>query len=342
LSVLAAKGLVEDVTWIWDKHIRNEEYDPALKELFSYKGRAYGTFWAIATWGMMWYNPKTFKSLGIEGPPKFGITWDELLALAEKLKNKGVKWPIYEPFVSWTGFPWLQQLLASTDPDFYNKLMIGQASYTDPQALFALETFADLVKRGYFGDVAAGAAPGYTMYPPPPQWENWWTSGQVGMILNGDWISETLPNLKKDGTDYNFFWFPPLKPIGNIAILEASPFCISKNAPEQLKKYGMQVLDFFMTPQAQLIWDTKYMPQRFSNKKLPIDKMTPIHREIFEVLNRGQWRYLIRFWEATAPGIASEISNLMDKIAFEPDKWREVAQQMDDFATRYWKENLLP
>jgi ABC-type glycerol-3-phosphate transport system substrate-binding protein len=339
LVSLAAKGLVDDVSSLWDKH--KDEYDPALRAAYSYKGTAYGITWSFATWGMMWYNPKTFKSLGIDAPPRSGMSWDDFLALAEELKSKSVKWPIFEPFVGWTGFPWLQQLIASSAPaDFYNKLVLGQASYTDPEALFAIETFADVAKRGYFGDVAAGAASGYTMYPPPPQWENWWTSGQVGMILNGDWLAATLPDLKSDGTDYDFFWFPQLKPVGNVALIEGAEYCISKNCPDQQqKKYADELLDFFMTPQCQLIWDTKVFPQIFSNKKLPADQMTGIDKDIFEFLQQGTWTYLVRFWEATAPALASQMSTYMDKIAFQPDGWNATAQDMAKFADAYWKEN---
>lgn len=332
LRTIAKRGYAADLGSVWDAH--KDDVAPALRGPYTVDGVARGIPFALNYW-IMYYNPKIWQKQGYKVP----TSWDDLLSLAKNMKEAGITWPIYCPFVEWTGFIWLEELLVGTDPDFYDSLMIGKAKYTDPQAINALKIFSDMVKSGCFGDIPAGAASGHTLYPPPPDLIKWWTDGKIGMVLVGDWLGSPFKQGGlKPGEDYDLFLCPnENKDLGNIMIVEPAPICVGQNSAN--KDWGLEYMDFFMSAEAQTYWQTQIWPGVFWHNKVPSSLADPVQAKLSAMIAQGQWRLITRIWEATPPPIIINASTLMDKLAYNPDQVDSVAKDMEAAAETYWTQN---
>ncbi|GAA1593669.1 MULTISPECIES: ABC transporter substrate-binding protein [Kribbella] len=98
------------------------------------------------------YNKKAFATAGVEPP----TTWSELLAVCEKLKQKGIV-----PIALGAQTPWITQLIPyalvpgtvyAKTPDFDDKMSAGQASFADSGWVDAMNKYLELQKKGYFND----------------------------------------------------------------------------------------------------------------------------------------------------------------------------------------------
>ena len=175
----------------------------------------------------MFYNPKVMADAGITELPK---TWDEFMAMAEKLKAAGIT-----PFAlgsknRWPAQFWFDYLLLRTaGPEYRAKLMAGEASYTDPEVDGVMELWKELVDNGYF----VANANAYDWTDAADQVAN----GEAAMTLMGTWITGYWNGNKlKPGEDYDFFPFPTIDgghaqrsvgPVDGLVMTEAS-----KHKPE--------------------------------------------------------------------------------------------------------------
>ena len=144
---LVDAGLVVDLTDLWKKYTDAGLYSPSLASAYTFDGKIYGIPDLVAYW-VVFYNKKVFDAQGLTAPK----TWEELDAAAAKLKAAGMT-----PFGAtvegrWPAFIWFEEFLIRSDPDFYAKLMNGDAKYTDPEVTEVFKTWADWIKKGYFTD----------------------------------------------------------------------------------------------------------------------------------------------------------------------------------------------
>ncbi|GBC75560.1 hypothetical protein HRbin06_00878 [archaeon HR06] len=332
LRTITKRGLTLDLSTVWEAH--KDEYPTGLKDPYSVDGVPMAVPFSVNYW-VVWYRPQVFRQFGINIPK----TWDEFIATARALKEAKVKWPILNLWVEWTGFIWLQEVIVRQDPDFYERLMIGKERYTDPLVRNGLKIIADMVKEGLFGNVAEAAAPGHSFYPPPPPLPSWWKENQIGMAAVGDWMSSVF---KASGfkaiEDYDFFILPNINPrLGDLIIIEPAPVCVGKNS--DAKEYALEYLDFFLSTEAQAWWQTVAWPQVFTNLKIPPELAEPDKKKLGNLLKEKNFRFITRIWEATPPEIIIPISNLMDKLAFNPNMLDEIINEMDAIATKYWSEH---
>lgn len=155
----------------------------------------------------IWYNAGMLKDAGVD-VSTVGTTWDEFLAMLEKLKKAN---------------PDVSPLGADGSVDFYNNwwfsylairlagLEAFQAAAKDPtgeawrapEFLRAAEMVRDLQDRGYFQDGYQGS-----VYP---AMQASWAQGKVAMFLNGAWIpNEMGAQVPKDFT-MDVFAFPNIE-----------------------------------------------------------------------------------------------------------------------------------
>ncbi|WP_075859753.1 ABC transporter substrate-binding protein [Carboxydothermus pertinax] len=87
---LAQAGFIKDITGKIDQNLLNDIF-PGVLSAVEYNGKLYGMPWLNDT-KYLFYNKEILEKAGIKNPP---ATWDELLADARIIKNKGlVKYPI--------------------------------------------------------------------------------------------------------------------------------------------------------------------------------------------------------------------------------------------------------
>ena len=193
----------------------------------------------------VFYNKKVFADAGIAQLP---ATWSEFLALAQKLRSKGVTPIALGSKNRWPAQFWFDYLLLRTaGPDYRAKLMNGTASYDDAEVKDAMVLWKDLLDKDYF--------------VPNANADTWTDAsdkvarGDAAMTLMGTWITGYWNSIElKPGVDYDFFPFPEV--VGGVPNAVVGPvdgLVISANAknPEGAKK----LLSFMISdPEIQAKW----------------------------------------------------------------------------------------
>ena len=186
---LYKSGNLLDVTSVWQTAVQNGDLPETLAGAFTFDGKQYGVVNHVSYWPVF-YNMKVFAENEIAVP----TTWADLMAAADTLKTAGVAPFFANVSERWPSFIWFEELLIRTDPDFYEALMRGEKSYTDPVVVGVMETWKSLFDKGYFSaldipiDVSnTGGA---------------FARGEVAMIPMGTWSNQWyLGNEMKPGED---------------------------------------------------------------------------------------------------------------------------------------------
>lgn len=213
--------LEKDVKW------KDSLLDTQMVEYTSDDGMIYGVPFRLDG-KLFFYNKDIFKKEGLEIPK----TWDEFIAVCDKLKADGIT-PIAEgnqdqwPACHYVGT--LNQMLVSDDvraKDYNPKT----GEFTDPGYEKALEYYQQLVpymNAGVNGQTHDMARLGFTQ-------------GQTAMLY-AELVEIT--NVKQENADLNWgmFNFPVVKGSGNPDLLTGSPegFVISSNT-----KYPDECVEF--------------------------------------------------------------------------------------------------
>ncbi len=147
---LAKTGQLVDLSDVTYK----ENYNPAVIESSKIDGKLYALSIAL-NYYVTWYNKTIFDELGLSEPQN----WEEFLALCETLKANGVA-----PLVigskdqgennHFSAIPY--GALLSEDPTWVQKVGRGEAKWTDPESIDAMERYKLIVDKGYFLEGALG------------------------------------------------------------------------------------------------------------------------------------------------------------------------------------------
>jgi multiple sugar transport system substrate-binding protein/raffinose/stachyose/melibiose transport system substrate-binding protein len=191
----------------------------------------------------MFYNPKVFADAGVAVP----TTWDELKASCDAFNAAGVT-PIALGSISkWPAQFWFDYLLLRTaGPEYRAQLMAGEASYTDPEVIRAMELWAELA-----------AADCFTKDANAFEWtdaQNSVANGEAAMNLMGTWITG---NWNANGleaiTDYDVFEFPVIDEGVTTAVVGPVDGLVSA-ANAANPEAAMQLIAALSTPEAQTTW----------------------------------------------------------------------------------------
>ena len=190
------------------------------------------------------YNPDVMEAAGVTEMPTNG---PEFFAAAQQIADSGVKPIALGSMNRWPAQFWFDFLILRTaGPDYRAKLMSGEASYTDPQVVEAMELWKDLADSGFFVDDANA----YTWTDAADQVAN----GEAAMTLMGTWITGYWNgNGLEPVTDYDFFNFPVLDPaIENAALGPIDGWALSADAanPDGAKA----LLEHYADAGNQLTW----------------------------------------------------------------------------------------
>lgn len=193
----------------------------------------------------LFYNKHVMADAGIT---EFPTTWEGFLALCETLKNAGVKPFALGSLNRWPAQFWFDYILLRTaGPEYRAHLMAGQASYTDPQVMHAMEMWKQLVDAGYFVDDANA----YDWTDAADQVAN----GEAAMTLMGTWITGYWNgNGLVAGEDYDFFPFPEIDAgVPQAVVGPVDGFVLSANAAHP--NAAKQLMLFLLTnTDAQTTW----------------------------------------------------------------------------------------
>jgi multiple sugar transport system substrate-binding protein len=319
---LVDAGLVADVSELWKKYTDAGLYNPSLASAYTFDGKIYGIPNLVAYW-VVFYNKKVFADNGLTPP----TTWEELETIAATLKSKDVT-----PFGAtiqgrWPAFIWFEEFLIRQNPDFYTRLMNGEAKYTDPEAKAVFAKWKEWIDAGYFTDpsVDFGTAGSNAM-------ASQFAQGKLGMILVGTWYASTFVQAGMANEDFGVFIMPnATADMGPAVIFETGPLLISENSSQ--KADALKVADYWMSAGAQQTW-TDAMDFPPVNKD--VTAKSALIAEVTGQIISGNYNQINRFWEATPPEIAEAAVDELANFMVDPSTADQVMTNLQALADKVW------
>ncbi|NED98728.1 ABC transporter substrate-binding protein [Phytoactinopolyspora halotolerans] len=283
LGELVDEGLVAPTSEIWSEAISNGDIPADLEQYYTYDGEQYCVPLHVSYW-VMYYNTHVFDEHGLQ-PPQ---TWDDLINIADTLAAEGVP-AFYQTNILFS-FVWFQTLLAGSDPDLYEALATGEASYTDPGVVAAMEQWREMMEAGYFSDPGAADDPQVLL-----------NNGDVAMLNFGTFFTGALNELGMvSGEDYDLFVIPNVDPSleQTSLIVESGPLCAAEEADDRAE--ALNYFDWWVTADAQSAWadargDVSFNPGAEVNDERLAD--------LGEQAGSDDVRLIERYFEATPPSV---------------------------------------
>ncbi|GAB3152238.1 ABC transporter substrate-binding protein [Micromonospora sonneratiae] len=141
------------------KAMAEKNYSPDWLKYSTINGQFYGAPLGSNVKSFVWYSPKTFKEKGYTVP----TTWDELIALSDKIAATGQKpWCVGIESGDATGWPatdWIEDLMLRTQtPEVYDQWTTHGIPFNDPKVTEAVDKAGAILKNekyvnGGFGGV---------------------------------------------------------------------------------------------------------------------------------------------------------------------------------------------
>lgn len=305
------EGLFEDVSDVWENAGLNDSM-ASSRATVSVDGRQFGVPWGYYQWGIF-YRSDIFDQYGLSEPE----TWEEFLAVSETLKSNGITPISIGTKFLWTAAGWFDYLnLRINGLDYHMDLMLGDASYLDPQLDAVFETWEELLDRGYFLENHATYSWQEAQAP--------FINGTAAMYLIGNFI---VPDLENAGIldNVGFFQFPEIEP--GVGMYEDAPMdTYHIPAGAQNKEEAKLFLEFVARPdiQARFAYATGNIPPN-ANAAPPTDRFT---REGFEVLSAADG--LAQFYDRdTNPEMASVGMEGFQEFMVNPDRLDAIRARVD-------------
>lgn len=211
LKTFVAQGEVVDVsTFLPESSFEN--YNQSWWDMAEMEGPdgtiTAGVWHRFNAKSQVWYPQEEFEAAGYEIPE----TWDEMMALSDQIVADGDKpWCVGIESGAATGWPatdWLEEImLRTTSLENYDKWTTGELPFSSPEVKNALSILdevwsAEYVYGGREGIVTTffGDAPTPMFEDPPKCW----------LHKQGNFITSFFPEGVEAGTDYGFFYLPPI------------------------------------------------------------------------------------------------------------------------------------
>ncbi|HVX42489.1 MAG TPA: extracellular solute-binding protein [Mycobacteriales bacterium] len=324
LQDLARIGQLAPLTEVWDAAAKSQSIDDQIKPDFSYDNEVYGLP-LHESYYVVFYNKKIFDKYDL-APPQ---TWDELLSVAGRIKKAGIT-----PFVSTQVFPWsfvwLQELISKTDPDFYQKLTAGEASYTDPTMHQVFGLWKELIEREYFTKPDLDLANAPSMLH----------AGSVAMYPCGTWNNQAIQAVGlKSGKDFDAFILPTVeKSTKKSVIVEAASFVVPAKA--QHKADAKKAMSAWLDPQVQRKW-TDFLIDSSPNPK--VHSQDPTIRHVESIVRETDPMRLNRYWESSPPVLIEGNVQDVGDFMIHPNKADSVLSKMQkraDTEWDYWRKEV--
>ncbi|WP_199486902.1 ABC transporter substrate-binding protein [Actinomadura logoneensis] len=274
----------------------------------------------------IFYNPKVMAKAGVTTTPK---TWDELMAAAAKLKAAGIT-----PFAlgsknQWPAQFWFDYLLLRTaGPDYRQKLMAGEAKYTDPQVRTAFTMWKELFDKDYFNKSPNGID--------WPDAADQVSKGQAAMTLNGTWITGYWDENKvAPVTGYDMFPFPQVTPgVPQAALGPVDGWALSTAAPN--KAAAEDLLKCLSGPEAQrdmALAQGALAPNRNADLKSQNEVMHKAAKQVQEAST-----FVFNYDLATPPEMSESGLNAIQKFVDDPAKLDGVLHEAQSAADGAFKK----
>jgi multiple sugar transport system substrate-binding protein len=320
LTELVRGGRIAPLDDLWERAAGDDHVDTSLKPFVSVDSHVYGIPLYKSHFAF-YYSKAAFEKYDLHPPD----TYDDLIEIAEILKGNGVT-PFSAQYSDWQSMCWFEELLTKTDPEFYQALTSGQASYTDPTVLDVLRRWSELMRKDWFTaldlDVGSGCGPMLKQ-------------GTLGMVPYGTWNCGTLvSNGAEPGRDFGLFNMPPItRGTPHTVIVESGVFTLPSESPNHAA--ALDVMDQWLAPRVQQPW-SDYLQDGSANPNVPV--RNPAVRELQEQLARTEAQPLQRFYESSPPQLVQTVLSDVSAFMLNPAGYREAAEQMARHADEAWTD----
>jgi len=194
---------------------------------------------------LVWYPKKAFDAAGYKVP----TTWDEMIALSDQIvADGGTPWCIgieSGAATGWPGTDWIEDILLRTAPlETYDNWITpatpaDRVKFTDPAVKAAFQKMSDIWmndKYVYGGSksiagTAFGDAPKGLFTDPP----NCYLHRQATFITSFFPMDATTNKPLVAGTDYDFFYLPPIDPEYGKPVLGAADIMVMFNDRPEIR-----------------------------------------------------------------------------------------------------------
>jgi alpha-glucoside transport system substrate-binding protein len=210
LGDLARRGQIQPLDATTARVVARN-YGTTWRELATVGGRLYGVWFKAADKSTFWYRPSALRAAGIARPPR---TWDELLADARRLAQRGQEPLAIAGAAPWTLTDWFENLyLRSAGPVPYQQLAEHRIPWTDPSVRRVLRQLGEL-----FGDHALVGTPDETLETSFEESVDQVFGARPGaaMVYEADFVRSFLPAARvaargRRARDVGLFDFPTVR-----------------------------------------------------------------------------------------------------------------------------------
>ncbi|HEY0868606.1 MAG TPA: extracellular solute-binding protein [Fimbriimonas sp.] len=280
-----------------------DTFEESILKLGQKNGKQYVLpyFFNMQGW---WYNPDTFAKNGWDVPK----TYDELLALCEKIKAKGIapitfqgKYPYY--MIEGMLLPWTQSLGGKQAVDDMQNLVPG--AWKSASVLQAAKMIDELRAKGYYQKGAVGLS--------HTESQTEFLNGKAALIPCGTWLYSEMQKVMPPEAKMQFMLPPAVKDgKGDPTAIQISiePWMVPKDA-----KNASAAISFFKfltsLPKAKEFVEQKatLMAIKGSDQaNLPATLVEPAKafRE-----SKTVWSYIMRQWY---PSLETEVENALTSM----------------------------
>lgn len=241
-------GDIKPVDFISDEWL-SQQYNAGWREFNTVDGVEAGVMHRYSGKSLVWYPKQAWDAAGYQVPQ----TWDELVALTQQIADDGdTAWCIgieSGAATGWVATDWTEDMmLRTTSLENYDAWVAGELPFDSPEVRKAVETWSSVwfndsyvnggrtsIVSTFFGDAPAG------MFTDPP---NCWLHRQA------NFITSFFPEGKVYGTDYDFFYLPPVDAAYGKPFLVAGDLIAMFNDRPEVRA----LMEYFTTPQSVSGW----------------------------------------------------------------------------------------
>jgi alpha-glucoside transport system substrate-binding protein len=286
MAELARQGKLVDLAGVLDMDQFRRAYGPVWIELGSVDGKLSGIFAKASLKGLVWYDPKRLRSVGVAVP----TTFQQLLDASRAIAAKGTTpWAIgveSGAASGWVGTDWIEALFLCTQgPERYRQWVQGKVAWTAPEMKQAWQRWAELAAdpKMVFGGPPYVLATNFgqaflPVFQDPPK---------AYFHLQGAFIQtfirKQLPTLQP-GSDYDFFPLPPASPrFAQASEIAGDLFGMLRRTPQ-----SVALMRYLASAQAQRFW-VQAANGISPNRQVPLsDYPDPLSRRAAQILTSSQ------------------------------------------------------